>query len=274
MLGRTTSVIVIVANAALALAIAIVVLRAPASNAAFKDASSALAFVGGAAVAIERIIETAWTFLGASLGSYWPLGAVQKQAASLVGDMNKALRPFHDRIKAELDAMEEKGKLSAEEVARGKQEIDHLKTRFDELSKMSIDNQKLELLAASAAQNVNQLFARYRELTGELERAGAAASTAIGSIQTFVASFKDNPGRRVISLYAGAILGVAVAGVFGLDLFQAVLEPGPGGLPYPSLRVVLTGLVIGLGSNPTHEVIRAVQEYKTSQKAENTPRGA
>jgi hypothetical protein len=274
MLGKTTSIIVVVANALLVLAILAVMGYAPPSNAGFKDATSALAFVGGAAVAIERIIETGWTFLGAAFGSYWPLGAVQKQVGSLVTDLDRSLRPFHDRLKTQLDALAEKGQLSSDEASRGKQEIERLKSRFDDLAKLATDHQKVQLLAASASQNVSHLFGKYRGMVDDLERANAAASAAISGVQAFLVTFKDNPGRRVISMYAGAILGVGVAGVFGLDLFQAVLEPGPEGLPYRSLRVVLTGLVIGLGSNPTHEVIRAVQEYKRGQKAENAARNA
>jgi hypothetical protein len=30
--------------------------------------------------------------------------------------------------------------------------------------------------------------------------------------------------------------------------------------------VAITGLVVGLGSGPTHEVIRAIQQYKETQK--------
>jgi hypothetical protein len=31
----------------------------------------------------------------------------------------------------------------------------------------------------------------------------------------------------------------------------------------------MTGVLVGLGSNPTHEVIRALQEYKKAKKGEN-----
>jgi hypothetical protein len=269
MLGKTTSIIVVVANALLAAAVIAVIYFAPRANAGFKDAASALAFVGGAAVAIERVIETAWTFLGAAFGTYWPLGAIQKQVGSLVAEMDKSLEPFHGRLKRGLDALAEEGKLTMGEVDHGKQEIERLEKRWGELSRMASDNQKMQLLAASASQHVSHLYGKYKGLVADLDRANAAATSAIGGVQTFLVTFKDNPGRRVISLYAGAIMGVAVAGVFRLDLFQAVLETAPEELPYPGLRVVLTGLVIGLGSNPTHEVIRAVQEYKKSQKAEN-----
>lgn len=274
MLGRTTSIIVLVANALLVLAILGVMAYAPPNNAAFKDAASAIAFVGGAAIAIERIIETGWTFLGSAFGTYWPLGAVQQQVSALVGELDSSLKPFHDELKTELDTLAKRGKLTTAQIDQGKKEIDSLKQRFDGLTKMATDHQKVQLLAASASQSVSHLYGKYKDVVGDMDRANAAANNAIAGIQTFLVTFKDNPGRRVISLYAGALLGVAVAGAFGLDLFQAVLEPGPQQLPYRSLRVVLTGLIIGLGSNPTHEVLRAVQEYKKSQKIGNAAKNS
>jgi hypothetical protein len=33
--------------------------------------------------------------------------------------------------------------------------------------------------------------------------------------------------------------------------------------------IVFTGIVMGLGSNPTHEVIRALQEFKKNLKIQN-----
>jgi hypothetical protein len=64
------------------------------------------------------------------------------------------------------------------------------------------------------------------------------------------------------------MLGLILAGVFGLDVFQAVLEGAKES--QKKWQIIFTGLMIGLGSNPTHEVIRAIQEYKKSRKGENT----
>jgi hypothetical protein len=89
-------------------------------------------------------------------------------------------------------------------------------------------------------------------------------------------SFKDNPGRRLISLYVGAMAGLAVAGIFGLDLFSAVMAEPSGEAAasspltaHPKLNIVLSGIIMGLGASPTHEVIRLVQEYKERQKGGN-----
>ena len=114
------------------------------------------------------------------------------------------------------------------------------------------------------------------------------ASEAIGGMTDFVSTFKDNPGRRLISLYVAALIGVAIAAVLGLDVFQAVLGGGesaavrPVGLlaqqagvrfawDFPRLGVAITGLLIGMGASPTHEVIRVLQEYKKNRSQLNVP---
>lgn len=96
-----------------------------------------------------------------------------------------------------------------------------------------------------------------------------------------------------MSLAIGATLGVLVCGLMGLNLFLAVLEDdttspaalqrvaaqesdnedsgcsnNPAGCLDGTAGILLTGIVVGLGSNPTHEVIRALQRRKRSNTAE------
>jgi len=116
---------------------------------------------------------------------------------------------------------------------------------------------------------------KFADLLTDADRATKVANTAIGGLQDFLATFKDNPGRRLISIYLGAILGLLVAGFFGLDVFAAATRSVSTATTAsvstcPRFMVLLTGVIIGLGSNPTHEVIRAVQEFKKGQKGENT----
>ena len=108
-----------------------------------------------------------------------------------------------------------------------------------------------------------------------LQDAAIIATQSVTGLADFVATFKDNPARRLISIYAGAFLGLLVAGFLGLDVFKAAMETAQtstsaGGL-FPYWGVAITGIVMGLGSNPTHEVIRAIQEVKKSRKAGNDP---
>jgi hypothetical protein len=236
----------------------------------FKDATTTLAFIGGAAVGIERVLEAFWTFMGGVVGTFWPLNVINKQVQTLVVDLDSALKPFHEEALKKIEALKNAGNTTTEELERlrkAENEIGTLKARFDDIKKLAPDNQRVQLLTAAASQNVAVLKVKFGDLLSNADRATKVANTAIGGLQDFLVTFKDNPGRRLISIYLGAILGLFVAGFFGLDVFAAA-----SGSPSkcPGLMVLLTGVIIGLGSNPTHEVIRAIQEFKKGQKGENT----
>jgi hypothetical protein len=252
----------------------VALLTRPSSN-SFTDAAASITFITGAAIAIERIIEVMWTILGGFLGTYWPLNAISRQVNTMVDDLGVALKPFHDGDQLG-NILAQTGKLSKEDVVAAEAEITRIKARFDELLKLTPDNQRMQLLAASASQNIAYISKKYGKFAPTLEQAADTAGVAITGLQDFLATFKDNPGRRLISIYTGAVLGLIVAGVFGLDIFQAVLQPTPAQqlaqpITHPFLvgRVILTGLAIGLGSNPTHEIIKAIQVYKEGQKGAN-----
>jgi hypothetical protein len=153
-----------------------------------------------------------------------------------------------------------------EQLPQLREELKALKRRIAELRTMAPDNQRLQLVAASASQYINGLEKAYASTSEELRRALNTAKATIDGMQDFLASFKDNPGRRLISIFVGAMIGVIVAGAFGLDVFRAVLDnQGTRNIGH----ILVTGVMIGLGSSPTHEVIRAIQEYKKNRKGGN-----
>jgi hypothetical protein len=271
MTKQTTLWIVSMATLILAIAMGLVAAVTQEPNPGFKDSAATLAFITGAAVAIERIIEAMWTVLGGVLGAYWPLSVISRQVTTMVDDLDTALKPIHEKAQLRLDQLEQQGKISREELATAEKEIDRMKARFDELMRLAPDNQRMQLLAAAASQNVTYLRQKYTEDLHHLDQAFTRAEAAINGLQAFLATFKDNPGRRLISLYLGAVLGLGVAGIFGLDILQAILQTSSGEMSGAllDLRVIFTGLVIGLGANPAHEIIRVIQEYKEGQKGEN-----
>jgi hypothetical protein len=61
-----------------------------------------------------------------------------------------------------------------------------------------------------------------------------------------------------------------VAGFIGLNVFAAIFDASAGALA-GAAGIVLTGLLVGLGSNPTHEVIKALQAVKESQNKITIP---
>jgi len=272
MTKQTTFWILGVATAVLIGAIAFVVLRTITPNPGFRDATAVITFVGGAAIGIERVIEVFWTSLSGTLGAYWPLNAISRQVETMEKDLDTALKPFYEKTLI-LEQLKKKGKLTQEQLAMAEDEIDRMKARFDELIKLTPDNQRMQLIAAAASQNVAYLHQKYHRVAPQLNQALDTAHAAINGLQDFLATFKDNPGRRLISLFLGAVLGLIIAGIFNLDVFQAVLEtPETSESLMLDLRVIFTGLTIGLGSNPTHEVIKAIQLYKESRKGENVAR--
>ncbi len=249
-------------SAVLALAMLIAVLCKPTSSGGFKDPTWTLAVVAGAAVAIERVIEALWTVLGGVLGSYWPLNVVGAHARSLAASLDVVLQPLRTRAEDALKDIGEGADAAKRQLVNVNKSLTLLASRVDNLQRIPPDNQRLLLTVAAANQFIDEFQRAYAEKAPELARAIDAAKATASGVQDFVASFKDNPGRRLVSIFLGSIIGVVVAGFLGLDLFQAAMEDASSSTG----QVILTGLLIGLGATPTHEVIRAVQEYKKSRK--------
>jgi hypothetical protein len=201
------------------------------------DTSAAmLALVGAAAIDIERIIEMLWTTLGQTTGNQrWPLNVVGAEVSRLVSDMNEDLKPFLQKVQEGID---EAGGAAA--ASRG---IGFLEGAFPELQRH--------------AQRFNE---------------------AVGEADELLNQVNDNPARRLISILVGSFLGLLVAGILGLDLMGATLGENPWGIgdnqpwwdnAFPNLGAAVTGLVMGLGATPTHELIKMLQETKKNRKAEN-----
>ena len=265
---KATLTLFAVCTALLALAITLVAIFAPESNTRFKDATTALVFITGAAIAIERAIETMWTVLGGTLGTYWPLNWVRKQIDAQTSSLGNAITLVITAVADTLTTAAQKTDWAERHLPKVKEELEALKTQIAEVKQMAPDNQRLQLVAAAAANYVNGLDNVYAKKSEALKQALDTARSSINGMQNFLSSFKDNPGRRLISIYLGAIVGLILAGVFGLDVFQAVLEGSRE--TQKKWQIIFTGLMIGLGSSPTHEVIRAIQEYKKNRKGENT----
>jgi hypothetical protein len=71
----------------------------------------------------------------------------------------------------------------------------------------------------------------------------------------------------------GTLLGLLITGLLRLDLVQAIFQSPTFGNVFDLQfywGIIFTGIVMGLGSNPTHEVIRVLQEYKKTLKIQNT----
>jgi polyhydroxyalkanoate synthesis regulator phasin len=247
-----------------------------APNSGFTGTAAALSMITAVAVGIERIIEAFWTIIGMTKGAFWPLNLINEQVNGMVNSLDDKLHPVYEEAEKAMNELVERGEWTTEKLAEAKKELDELKARTAQLKALAPDNQRVNMIAASAFQSISLLEKKYPQVAKNAE----VAHQAIVGVSDFVATFKDNPGRRLISILLGMILGLLVAGVVRLDVFLAASDRAPGAVSQTKLfgmtvglnwAVAFTGLLIGLGSNPTHEVIRAIQEYKKTRKSDNDP---
>jgi len=119
------------------------------------------------------------------------------------------------------------------------------------------------LIAAHLAEgNASDALATW---DARLSQGAAAAKTAIADLSGAVSAFSNNPARKLISLFAGAILGIVLAALTHVDLFRAsgIADTQLGPFQW---GVAITGVVMGLGSNPAHELINAITQFKIRQR--------
>jgi hypothetical protein len=215
------------------------------------DASAALAIITGGAVAIERILEIGWTIVDLTKGSDWPSGPEVKKINEYVVWIIKRVDDF---------ATTEPKWQGITEQAQTM--IGKLQDTAAKLATVT-SNDDLSSAAALVDRQITELKARFPELSNQqgLNQMVNEVSMATNDLKSYLDTFSDNPTRKVISLFAGSIIGMVAAYLLWLNIYQAAIG---GSTTAPSYWVPITGLVIGLGSNPTHEVIQAIKQYKSS----------
>jgi hypothetical protein len=240
------------------------------------EASAAiLALVGAAAVGIERIIETLWTMLGqATSNQRWPLNLVGDDISQLVADMNEGLKPFLERVQEGIDKTRGVSDAVNERLRATRETVEDVKGRIRELQALAPENPRARDAAAAASRGIGYLEGAYPDLQDQAQSLNDALSKA----DELLNQVNDNPARRLISILVGSFLGLLAAGILGLDLIGATLGENPWGgsgdppwwdNAFPNLGAAVTGLVMGLGASPTHELIKTLQETKKNRKAEN-----
>ena len=256
---------------------------APANaNQSFKDSAAVLAFISLAAVAIERSIEGFFTLMAGRFGEWWPLKAVKLEFDTFEAKTNETLGPVVRQTIDELTTAKALAGQSQDEVTRIQGLIDQVDAEQRRLSGR-LEDATTKLVPGSArlarVGEINTAMTTFlhgihtQSLTYTAGAQGLLATTgeAADRASAIIASFQDNPARRLAALLLGASIGVLVAAGVGLNLFTATLV-GPDGstrdlpqLVAGTLGVLLTGVVIGLGSAPTHEVVKSLQTYKDSR---------
>jgi hypothetical protein len=255
-------------------------------NQGFADAAAVLAMVGLVAVGIERIIEAFWSLMSRAQSGWWPLDQIAAAVDSLVDETNAVATPAFAAAEAGLEAA--KGAIGVtrdqvealdEQIQKVRAQAKAYEAQVARISSLAKDNQRVQLLTTAAFQAVNRLDTAYGRDMPAVRQAFNDASQVTAGVSDILAGFKDNPAKKVISIALGWVIGLVVAGFAGLDLFAAAGAPvGPTDPAlrdqalFPFLGVALTGFVLGLGANPTHEVIRLVTEAAKSRRLGNLPR--
>lgn len=248
---------------------------APQSNAGFADEASVLAFAALVAVGIERILELTWTLLGQSrLGGWWPLkqlaevfDTVEKESNALLGPLVAQAEEALTAARKGLGAGEALAKQIDTALADLQTQKETYQKKFETAHKLAPGSERLALLAQIST-DFSKLLTDATDVPDKAAQlakdAIKKADEAVGLSMTVAESFTDNPARRVASILIGGGLGMIAAGFMGLNIFSAILGTEANGLA-AGLGVIVTGFVIGLGSSPFHEVVKALQNYKESQ---------
>jgi hypothetical protein len=247
------------------------------SNISAANGAAILAIITGAAVAIERILEAFWTFIDSRIGGWWPFSIVHDAINRLVGSFDQFVEPYLNRLRFARDAI----KAAQEHDGEWKSDVNQilidvdavppkLQTLAKTLQQSGIANdQKVAILAGSASNSISNILNTYPDLQHQLGAKVDLVKSFTDDLNSFMTTFDDNPARRSISLVVGCVAGYAVAIALKLDLFAVLgVSTAIGG--GWSAGVPLTGLIMGLGSNPTHEVIQAIQQYKQAKQTQAT----
>ena len=249
-------------------------LIAPRSNQGLANEASVLSLAALAAVGIERLLELMWATLGSSVGGWWPLKPVVQAFATIETQTNELLGPIlADAQNALKDARATAGDGSdkAKAIDGALATITADQAQFQKqlaaatsLARGSARMALLSKTSAGANESLSSIVGLAGDASAELQRRLGEAQQAIDVALTVAQSFSDNPARRIASILIGGSLGMIAAAFLGLNIFGAVLGADAGYL-YAGLGVILTGFVIGLGSSPTHEVVKALQNYKEAR---------
>jgi hypothetical protein len=264
--------------------LAVGVVMAP-GDAAAVDTSKALTLISAAAVVIERLLELLWGLLGQSrrFGGWWPLDAVVAAVKRYETETNAAFaepvgivaREFEKAVAslglAEEQVIEAEHRLAAVKAA-AHEAGGRFTARLATLDDLAPGSTRLAVVSKAAQKGyrdietaIDAAFGAQDDIAVRLKSGLATAHDGADAALDVVEAFADNPARKVASLMLGMSAGVVVAAALGLNMVVSVLGSGaPTGLGLLDgrLGVLATGLVIGLGANPTHEAIKALSRLK------------
>lgn len=262
MTKQQTQQFLIGATIVLVVGIVLTALFSSTSTSGLRDAAAALTIIAAVSVGIERVLEGFWTYIGLTINSWWPLNVISQEINTMASNLDQLLAPFYQQLTKAVEDAKNAEQWSQQQLDAANQEITDIQNLIDRLKHLAPGSQQATAIANVVSQQVSNFKQKYKTLDNE----AAIANLAISDFATFIVTPTDNLGRRFISLFLGMYLGLVVAGVLGLDLLQSIFTTS---LAF-HLGIVFTGLVMGLGSSPTHEVIQVLQNWKSNLKTQGT----
>jgi hypothetical protein len=239
--------------------------KAPVVNQ--QNAVAMLTVITAGSVGIERVIEIFWAVMGLTNKPWWPFTKVGWAAQDANSSLNSTLKAFLSETTKVVGQVEQgAGKVNEQvQKAAADSHQQNLQQLSAELEKLGPDNRRALDVAAAISKSADFFQKTYPQING----AATALQTSAEVASNVLDSFKDNPARRLFSICLGGIIGVISAGALGLDAVQATLgTPVPYVIGcFPNAGTAITGVVIGLGASPTHEIIKTLQETKQNQKS-------
>lgn len=253
------------------------------SNPGFADAAAVIVFVTAIATGVERILEVLWGFVDRSpkTGGWWPLSTVVGTLRTVEDQTNAALGKSVQELKGLLaDAVDLTGQAetlagriegSASAIATQLAAADEAMTNAKLLAPGSARFEAVSRATNDFSRDAQLVLKRAGIQSTEVEKYLAGLGDRLTEAADIVGAFSDNPARRSMSLAAGVALAVIVAGYLKLNIFAAILEPQAGDPMLGWHGVLATGVVMGLGANPTHEVIKALQKRRQDTSPVEVP---
>jgi hypothetical protein len=250
--------------AVLGLLFAVAAVTSPGSNQGI-PAASALVLISAAALGIERVLEVFWTFIDSTGGSFWPITSLDRAVNNLANSISEGVGAPLKNLDDAVEQLKNAGKLTGDVAKQVPDEINSIRSGIAQLQLLAPTSDRAKVIADYTTRGLNAVAKRYPVVESDI----GIAVESISVISSFVESLDENPGRRILSIYVGVLIGLGVVMALGLDVFQATLVAVPSPILFGHslyLGVAATGLLIGLGANPTHEVIKLLQSVKQQQQ--------
>jgi len=210
------------------------------------------AVISGSALGIERVIEIGWIIIGLTIGPWWPVETVSSRITSLVTNTDTLLQPFQARVKAQIATWKASGGDRLQQVDLAEQALAGMMAALTSIES-GVNSQQLQVYVSNAVASATEL----QQMINTSEQGIMVADHALDTLASVVASFKDRPARRLISLLAGVFLGILVATGMNFNIFATI---DAGSALYRIWGVIMTGIVLGFGANPTHQIIQFLQD--------------